>query len=173
VSRVVVRRAEPGDWEILRAVRLAALADTPSAFITTVAEATAYPDQLWRDRIATSPHFLAEVDDGAVGMTVLLERDESLELVGVWVHPDTRGTGVIEALLDAAVAEAHDRGATELRLWVVDDNGRAERAYARYGFARTGGAQPVPGRPQETEVEMALSLRHGRDHRSAHVRVGD
>ncbi|MGZ4597242.1 MAG: GNAT family N-acetyltransferase [Actinomycetes bacterium] len=163
MSRVVVRRIEPADWVSFRAVRIAALADAPYAFITTVSQAERYPEQLWRDRIAGNPHFLAEVDGASVGMAVVVAREEAPELVGVWVHPDARGSGVIEALIDASVSAARDEGSEELRLWVVEGNERAERAYARYGFSRTGETLAVPGRPDETEVEMVLSLRR-RDH---------
>ena len=158
--RVVVRRLVPDDWETQRDLRLSALADSPSAFITTLDQARQAPEQQWRDRIATSPHFVADVDGTPAGMAVGLRIDNgSAEVVGVWVHPDARGSGAIEGLLDAASAWAADEGHDRLALWVVDGNERAERAYARYGFTRTGRSQPVPGRDGETEVEMVRRLR--------------
>jgi len=157
--RVVVRRLVPDDWEAQRSLRLAALADSPSAFLTTLDQARQAPEQQWRDRIATSPHFLAEFNGTPAGMAVgLLIDDGTAEVVGVWVHPDARGSGAIEGLLDAVSAWAADEGHDRLGLWVVDGNERAERAYARYGFTRTGRSQPVPGRPGETEVEMVREL---------------
>lgn len=81
------------------------------------------------------------------------------ELVAMWVEPASRGQGVVEALIDAVVAWAGERDADELRLWVVEGNRQAERAYERYGFSRTGRAQAVPGRPRENEVEMTHPLR--------------
>jgi GNAT superfamily N-acetyltransferase len=158
VTRVVVRRVAPDEWPALREIRLAALADAPQAYLTTLAEAQAYPEQLWRDRIAANPHFLAMVDGVAVGMTVVIAADNGREIVSVWVAPDARGRGVIEALIDAAVGWAGDQGDAQLGLWVVEGNERAERAYARYGFSRTGRTQPVPGRPDDIEVEMTYSL---------------
>jgi GNAT superfamily N-acetyltransferase len=158
VTRVVVHRVAPDEWRAFREIRLAALADAPDAYLTTLAEAKAQPDQLWQDRIAGNPHFLATVDDAAVGMTVVIATDEGREIVAVWVAPDARGRGVIEALIDAAVSWTRDQGDARLGLWVVDGNERAERAYARYGFARSGRTQPVPGRPGEIEVEMTYAL---------------
>ena len=158
MTRVVVRRVAPDEWPAFREIRLAALADAPQAYLTTLAEAQAYPEQLWRDRIAANPHLLATVDGVAVGMTVVIATDNGREIVSVWVAPDARGRGVIEALIDAAVGWAGDQGDAQLGLWVVEGNERAERAYARYGFSRTGRTQPVPGRPDEIEVEMTYAL---------------
>ena len=158
MTRVVVRRVAPDEWPAFREIRLAALGDAPQAYLTTLAEAQAYPEQLWRDRIAANPHFLATVDGVAVGMTVVIATDNGREIVSVWVAPDARGRGVIEALIDAAVGWAGDQGDAQLGLWVVEGNERAERAYARYGFSRTGRTQPVPGRPDEIEVEMTYAL---------------
>ena len=76
MTRVAVRRVEPDEWQTFRDIRLAALADAPSAYLTTLAEAQAQPDQLWRDRIADNPHFLAFVDGTAVGMTVVIATDQ-------------------------------------------------------------------------------------------------
>jgi GNAT superfamily N-acetyltransferase len=158
LTRVVVRRVAPDEWPAFREIRLAALADAPHAYLTTLTEAQAYPEQLWRDRIAANPHFLAMVDGVAVGMTVVIAADNGREIVSVWVAPDARGRGVIEALMDAAVGWAGDQGDAQLGLWVVEGNERAERAYARYGFSRSGRTQPVPGRPDEIEVEMTYAL---------------
>ena len=158
MTRVDVRRVVPDEWQTLREIRLAALADAPDAYLTTLAEAQAYPDDLWRDRIADNPHLVATVDGVAVGLTVVLDTGEGREMVAVWVAPEARGHGVIEALIDASVSWARDEGDKELGLWVVDGNERAERAYARYGFTRTGRTQPVPGRPDEIEVEMTYAL---------------
>jgi GNAT superfamily N-acetyltransferase len=158
VTRVVVRRIAPDEWQAFREIRLAALADAPDAYLTTLAEAQAQPAQLWQDRIAANPHFLAAVDGVAVGMTVVIATDNGREIVAVWVAPDARGRGVIEALIDAAVSWARDQGDAHLGLWVVEGNERAERAYARYGFTRTGRTQPVPGRPDEIEAEMTYAL---------------
>jgi GNAT superfamily N-acetyltransferase len=163
VSRVVVRRAGVEDWQTVRRLRLASLADAPYAFLTSLQEAQAYPDHLWQDRIATTPHFVATVEDAPVGKAVVIPGSAGAELVGVWVAPQARGHGVVESLIDASVAWAREQGDKALRLWVVEGNERAERAYARYGFSRTGAVQPVPGRPDDTEVEMAMSLRR-RDH---------
>jgi hypothetical protein len=43
-----VRRIEADDWELVRALRLEALA--PEAFAATLAEERQFPDAVWRDR---------------------------------------------------------------------------------------------------------------------------
>jgi GNAT superfamily N-acetyltransferase len=158
VRAVAVRRLLPDDWATQRDLRLAALADAPSAFITTLVEARDYPEQLWRDRIDDNPHFVVDIDGVPSGMAVVLVHEGQAHLVGVWVRPGARGSGAIEALLDRASSWAAGQGHRDISLFVVDSNLRAERAYARYGFRRTGRTQPVPGRPEETEVEMVRSL---------------
>lgn len=158
-ARVAVRRLGPDDWATQRELRLAALADSPSAFITTLDEARRYPEQVWRDRIENSPHFVAYVDGEPAGMAVGYVHDGEANVVGVWVAPPARGSGAIEALLDAASEWAADAGLDRLVLWVVDTNERARRAYERYGFSATGRTQPVPGRPGEIELEMVRRLR--------------
>lgn len=155
---MIVRRADVDDWRSVRAVRLAALADAPGAYITTLAEAERYPDERWRERIGSTPHFLAIAGDRPVGLATLIPDQPSPQLVGMWVSPDMRGTGIVDELIDAAAAQTVRQGHRELRLWVVVGNERAERAYARCGLRRTGRTQPLPGRPAQVEFEMSLSL---------------
>ncbi|MCW2778558.1 MAG: acetyltransferase, partial [Frankiales bacterium] len=45
-----LRRVVPGDWPVLRALRLEMLQDTPLAFLETHADALARSDDEWRYR---------------------------------------------------------------------------------------------------------------------------
>jgi ribosomal protein S18 acetylase RimI-like enzyme len=158
VTRVVVRRVVPDEWETFRDIRLAALADAPGAFITTLAEARAFPEQRWRTQASEGGTMLAWRDDKPVGLVAVYVPEDQPHLVMMWVEPAARGTGVVEALIDAVVAWAGERQAAHVGLWVVEGNDRAERVYHRYGFHRTGRTQPVPGRPDEVELELTLLL---------------
>ncbi len=77
------------------------------------------------------------------------------DLVGVYVAPSHRGTGLLGRLVDAAHDWARDRGAEALTLDVHVDNARAQAAYRRLGFVPTGetfssaiGAEIVMRRPR-------------------------
>jgi len=57
---------------------------------------------------------------------------------GIFVAPEARGQGVGSRLLEAVAFEAAARGYSELRLDVIDTNGRARALYERRGFAAIG-----------------------------------
>jgi ribosomal protein S18 acetylase RimI-like enzyme len=106
----------------------------------------------WRRRLQTGTCFLARPGAGAgpVG-TVTIVEDEAhpgaRHLVGMWVQPDRRGTGIAAGLLEAACAEAAAREAEAVVLWVADGNDRAAAFYARHGFVPTGLRMQLPSDP--------------------------
>lgn len=59
----------------------------------------------------------------------------------VFVLPDHWGRGVGRLLLDATLAEAHDRGYERIQLWTHEDNERSQRPYTGRGFLRDGRAK--------------------------------
>jgi len=70
-------------------------------------------------------------------------RDEDLgptvaELAAIYVRPSHWGRGLGRALLEVVEADLRDFGATELSLWVVEENVRARRFYERQGFVPDG-----------------------------------
>jgi ribosomal protein S18 acetylase RimI-like enzyme len=52
----------------------------------------------------------------------------------MYVHPDHRGQGLVEALIDGIKAWFNSRGITEIILHVYAQNPRAIRAYEKAGF---------------------------------------
>ncbi|WP_144124452.1 GNAT family N-acetyltransferase [Catellatospora sichuanensis] len=151
----VVRRTEPGEWRRLRALRLEALRDSPTAFGTTHADAAALADEVWRQQAeqnATSPTsamFIAATQDGRwVGMAGSAPVDEvpgTACIHGVYVAPAHRGgsAGLASRLMDAAIRWTRDNtDASWLTLGVHEDNQRAQAFYRRIGFAETGKVVP-------------------------------
>lgn len=143
-----VRQFTPDDWETLRDVRLAALLDSPDAFMTTHAEAAAYSEAEWRRRPVTAAMFGAFRDGKACGMVGTFppeEPDGRRVLVAMWVAPSARGSGAADALISAALDHAAGVGARTVELEVAPGNERAERVYARHGFQVTDQPSHLPG----------------------------
>jgi GNAT superfamily N-acetyltransferase/predicted RNA-binding protein with PIN domain len=169
VRRCRARLATVERWREVRALRLAALADTPDAFAGTVEEEGQQPPAWWRERLASedAATVLAEVqltDGQAVGVALAViapafERTDAAGLYGVWVAPWVRGLGVGDVLLEATIEEARRRGAGRLALDVGDRNLPAIRLYERFGFVPTGRTTTLPPpREHVTEHERLLDL---------------
>lgn len=91
---------------------------------------------------------------GGIASTV----DGAAELISMWVAPAWRGRGVASQLVEAVARWAGSEAFSEVRLWVVEGNTRAEKAYAKSGFSRTGGEQPVREGEATMEIEMSRWL---------------
>jgi ribosomal protein S18 acetylase RimI-like enzyme len=157
-----IRAVSEADWQVLRSVRLQALADAPNAFATTLEEATAFSEDRWRERARgseTSRLFLAYVDERAVGIAgVYDEPGGSAQLISVWVLPEQRGRGVARALTTAVMHFAAAAGMRRMTVWFTDGNTRAQRLYERLGFRATERHQPMPSRASIEEHEMDILL---------------
>jgi ribosomal protein S18 acetylase RimI-like enzyme len=147
VTGIDVRRVQPGEWAALRAVRLAALADAPAAFGSTMARELAFDEAEWRRRAASnSPTFIAWRAGQPLGLCTAVRRQEGAgtdsrpewELLSMWVSPDLRGTGCADILVSAAARAVRAESAEQLTLWVADGNDRARAFYLKTGFRPTG-----------------------------------
>ncbi|MFG2285545.1 GNAT family N-acetyltransferase [Streptomyces sp. NPDC048595] len=155
MTEITVRPLEPDGWALYRTVRLAALADAPGAFGSTLAREQAFAEGDWRERLTHRSQFLAEDDGGACGLIGIVPTDPgAAELVSLWVAPAARGRGAGDLLVREALRWANDRGRPRVRLWVTEGNAPAEHLYTRHGFRRTGRTQPV--RPGSSDREFAM-----------------
>jgi GNAT superfamily N-acetyltransferase len=147
LAELLLRRLAPADWAAFREIRLAALRDAPEAFGSTQAEAQTLEEQEWRRRLEQRAVFIAEVASQRVGLAAGIGADQpgEAELISMWVTPAWRGQGVGDRLVEAVLSWAAGEGFTSVRLWVAQGNARAERLYARLGFAATGRLQPMGG----------------------------
>ncbi|HEV3328794.1 MAG TPA: GNAT family N-acetyltransferase [Acidimicrobiales bacterium] len=136
---VVVRRLGGEEWEVLRAVRLAALADAPYAFRATLDDERVQNEATWRERVGDQAWFVAFDDEAPVGVASggqLREPDPGVRtLRSMWVEAAHRGEGVAHRLVEAVVDWARGDGARELTLWALDAASRAQAFYARAGFS--------------------------------------
>ncbi|MGW3010839.1 GNAT family N-acetyltransferase [Streptomyces sp. NPDC001219] len=168
----VIRPVKADEWERLKELRLAALADPVArvAFNETLEGAVGRPDELWQQRAAMSDEghtavtFIGEDADGSWGgmVVVLVETDEEApqtHVVGVYVRPEHRGTGLARELLRAAIGWSWSRTepvVERVRLWVHEGNARAAAFYRGMGFVGTGRAMADPKDPAAEEREMVL-----------------
>lgn len=160
---ITVERVTPDTWHHYRAVRQAALIDSPRAFWTTYADSARRSDDDWRAFAATGPStWLAWDLDRPVGTVAIAAADDQPEgtvyLVGMWVSGSVRGSGTAALLVDTALAHARDAGARRVVLDVARENLRARRFYLRRGFVPTGETGVMPWDPTCVEERMALDL---------------
>ncbi|WP_319949594.1 GNAT family N-acetyltransferase [Streptomyces halobius] len=157
----VIRQVRVDEWPVVKELRLAALRDpvAPIAFLETYEQAQAQSEKFWKDRTARGaegePHRCQFVAEGPKGdwagtMTVLVEEpgaqdftgelveQQQAHVVAVFVREEHRGGTVAPALLRTAVGWSLARkGLSRVRLFVHEDNSRAEAFYRKAGFERT------------------------------------
>ena len=164
-----VGRIQPEEWQVYRQVRLAALAEAPYAFMSTLEREKAFGQDAWRQRLAspTAATFIAWRDGEPTGTATGKLDDPADEhavpgawqLVGMWVDPSARGTGIARELVEAVAKHARALGAASLVLWVTEINDRARAFYRKLGFVPTGARQPVrPEEPEHWEEQMIRQL---------------
>jgi len=161
-----VRRVQPGDAARMRALRLEMLADSPLAFLESLAQAAARSHEDYRRRISQAAagrslaQFVADPGGrliGHAGGTVMAEHPGTTVVFAVYVTPGRRGTGVLEELVETVARWSRSVGRDQLMLEVVVGNDRAVRAYQRLGFTDTGIRVPHPVHPALTELQMRRS----------------
>jgi GNAT superfamily N-acetyltransferase len=142
-------------------MRLAAIADSPSTFATTLAVARARPAHHW-DRVAEAgssggdqaPWFAEHGGEPAGMINAYRAGGGTVTVTSLWAAPGHRHLGVADVLVGRALEWAGEHGAARVRLWVVERNDEARDFYRRWGFRPTGREIKYEPDPRMIEIEL-------------------
>lgn len=163
---IAIERITLGSALVFKDVRLRALQEAPTAFSSTYAKESAFPDEEWKKRAMRwssggSAGFLAF--DGGRGCGMVFSFAEELDpqraqVVSMWVAPEVRREGVGRRLIEAVVEWARGREMRDVKLMVTSVNHGAIAFYERLGFRMTGKAEIYPNDATIKQYEMVLAL---------------
>ena len=165
-STISIRSTTARDWPALKAARLAALLDAPTAFGASHASAAAFSDADWQQRAISTPQrtfFLAFDCDHPVGLAAQVAAGNGeCHLIAMWVQSEYRGMGVAQGLVEAVKQCAVNNGHARLVLDVAPENARAAAFYQKQGFVFLPEWEPLESHPhiQVQKMEwLAAALR--------------
>ena len=165
MTEVTVRSLGEEDWREFKAIRLAALRDSPDAFVASAEDEEAFEEDFWRLRVRRSTRFVAvrlDSDGKAEGQPVGVvslgqgkdEEGRVAEIFGLWVAPDARGTGVATKLVEASAERRDATAAPTCR------TGSAPTTAARWPSpAGSGSAPPTSGASMRVTPATATTTR--------------
>jgi len=158
---VPIRRLTADDIDILRRIRLDALRSDPDAFGSTLEREESRSDDDWRGWLSRCATFVAEEEDGAIGLVGGIAHDQlpdAAMLISMWVAPARRAGGVGRQLVEAIVnwARGEDKGRVVLN--VIEGNDSAIALYEKCGFEFTG---EIVRRDRDGATELLMSHRLG------------
>jgi GNAT superfamily N-acetyltransferase len=102
--------------------------------------------------------WVAEQGGQIIGMAAArpMDQDAAWEICKVYVARDARGSGLAQALLGAAEAQARSAGARRLVLWTDTRFEAAHRFYEKRGFVRRGAIRILD------DISNSLEFRYAR-----------
>jgi ribosomal protein S18 acetylase RimI-like enzyme len=165
-----IRRATEADEAVLR--------ELWEEFEAEVPEPEGFEPESWeeewkdtRDDIASDGVFLAEDDEGAVGV-LRIEAPErgAMHIQLAHVRPRARGQGVMRALLAEVVAHAREQGARTISLEVLTTNEIALAVWRKLGFHEVTFCMASPVDALEARLGQRPS---GEERASTHVQTDD
>ena len=164
-AQIQIRRLTPADAALYRDIRLEGLRCHPEAFGSTFEGESARPLAFFSDRLGGSAAFGAFHGSDLVGIAGLLIREGQKEahkgqLVGMYIRPVARRTGVGRRLVETIVEFARHR-VELIQLAVVRNNEPARQLYSRLGFLEYGIENKAlkQGGQYYDEVLMAMELK--------------
>ena len=138
MSKVHVRRAVPADADVVAAFNVAMALETENHVLDPDVVGPGVRAAIGDEKRAL--YFVAEIDGRVAGQTLVTFewsdwRDGFLWWFGsVYVAPQFRGRGVFRALHDHIERAAREAKSVGLRLYVWNQNARAQATYSALGW---------------------------------------
>lgn len=140
------------DLDRLRALRLAALKDSPAAFGAKYEDEIKKPESEWGDWLKNTHLCFAVVDGLDVGLLAVdrAEKDRNSDcwLSSWWLSEGFRGSGIAKLMLNWVEQLCMENNWQKIGLGVWPENLRARAAYKKLGFTEAEKLLPsrsIPG----------------------------
>ena len=144
--------ATVNDFDRLRALRLAALKDTPDAFGAKYEDEAEKPILDWQNRLKNTNWCFVVADGVDVGLLAVdrAEKDRNSDcwLSSWWIWDEFRGSGIPKLMLNWLEQLCIEKKWEKIGLGVWPDNLRAISAYKKLGFTEAEKLLPsrsIPG----------------------------
>jgi RimJ/RimL family protein N-acetyltransferase len=142
---VEIRKLNLKDWEIFRAIRLKAVAETPQYFLYNFEDESARPDTYWQGMLSDKRHaiFILQDKEDVIGLTAIFTwhedpSEKTAVLAMSYIDPAYRGKGYADLLYTARIEWA--KAQPHLERIVVshrEGNEASRRSNQRFGFIFT------------------------------------
>jgi len=144
--------ATVNDFDRLRALRLAALKDTPDAFGAKYEDEAEKPISDWQNRLKNTNWCFVVADGVDIGLLAVdrAEKDRNSDcwLSSWWIRDEFRGSGIPKLMLNGLEQLCIEKKWEKIGLGVWPDNLRAISAYKKLGFTEAEKLLPsrsIPG----------------------------
>jgi ribosomal protein S18 acetylase RimI-like enzyme len=157
-----IKLLAPDEWFWLQNIRLAALQDSPHAFLATYEQEKGYDEGQWRAEFRRGDWYTSVVDGrpvsllGATSEPEMPPHERYIEYL--WVSSERRRAGIARSMLTTVIDRLQDSGVRTVYLWVLDGNEVAIQLYEKIGFVSTNHRLPLPEHPARGEERMRLDL---------------
>jgi ribosomal protein S18 acetylase RimI-like enzyme len=160
---VSFRLLSDSEWDLLRDVRLVALSESPTAYLSSYETEARYEPLRWRRELRRGAWLVGLSRAGTVVAVVGATPEPDIDpgdryLSYLWVAPSARRTGLATRLVDEMLRHLHGTGVARAWLWVLDGNDAARALYGKLGFTSTGERQPLLHDPTRYEERLAIDL---------------
>jgi RimJ/RimL family protein N-acetyltransferase len=146
----------------LRAIRLKALADSPSSFGADYVIESEKPINYWENYLRISNWCIVISDGEDIGLLEVSkaanDRNADCWLSGWWIDKSYRGRGISKLMLDWLDQLCLEKGWSKQGLGVWPENEGAIAAYLNLGFIKAPSELPSRSRPDKMYLPMYRNL---------------
>lgn len=161
-TEITVTELSSDDWNRLRDLRLAALADSPAILAGKLDEEQNFTEEQWRETFKKLSYVVATIDGKDVAMinieNLVGDFGATCWLGGLWSNPKYRGSGAVRAIFNYMDSVASKRGWMVQGLGVMESNTSAISVFEKYGFTKRGDRVESRGKPGNYYFRMIKSL---------------
>ena len=157
-----IRLLTADEWVELRNIRLAALRESPHAFLSTYEREIVYDTNQWRAEFTRGNWYIGTLADRSVSLLGVTREPgmpvHECYLEYLWVSPEHRRSGIAIGMLTMVLERLRAAAVHTVFIWVLDGNDSAKNLYERIGFVGSNHRQPLAERPDRSEEKLILTL---------------